>query len=59
MYVCNSCSVSQQNSLLQMTLDLLFEVVVTAVRYSTEVSFASLIHVVIIVTVSVFSKFTP
>jgi len=40
--VFNSCNAGQQNSLVQMTLDLLFEVVVTAVNYSTAVQFDSL-----------------
>ena len=50
MYVSYSCSSSQQSNLMQMTLDLLFEVVVVAVDYNSVVVLASLIHVVIVAT---------
>jgi len=42
-FVClNSCNASQQNNLVQMTLDLLFDVVAVAIEYNAAVLFASL-----------------
>ena len=42
--VSNSCSSSQQTSLVLMALDQLFDVVVVAVEHSTTVIFASLMN---------------
>jgi len=51
MCVClNSCNSTQQNSLVQMTLDLLFNVVAVAVEYNATVFFTSLSHIFIVVT---------
>ena len=44
---------------MQMTLDLLFEVVVVAVDYNSAVVLASLIHIVIVATYTVFQKSHP